>query len=185
MPTERSLISRFPRKAATVVATGSLCASTPPPMHQQEPALKAGFLLPGIPCWRGISRGLARAAGYFRAPDFGHGSIPFSSLFSSVVRELRFRGTSRTISATKTFPVPAKAARGPSRSSNRQQNQRNGLLARHLDAAAGLTAMRPANQGEFDCDRLLGTVTSGPPVRALPPTAHLLRPSCTGSYSCG
>lgn len=26
-------------------------------MLQEKPALKAGFLLPGIPCWRGISRG--------------------------------------------------------------------------------------------------------------------------------
>ena len=49
-----------------------------------------------------------------------------------------------------------------------------------------LSALPPPARGdEFDCDRLLGTVTSCSPVRALPPTAHLLRPSCTGSYSCG
>jgi hypothetical protein len=34
---------------------GSRLRSTPPPMFQEKPALKAGFLLPGIACPGGIS----------------------------------------------------------------------------------------------------------------------------------
>ena len=50
----------------------------PPPMHQQEPALKAGFLLPGIPCWRGTRAVLPVPRAPGTAPETAPVRLPFS-----------------------------------------------------------------------------------------------------------
>ena len=72
-------------------------SNTPPPMHQQEPALKAGFLLPEISCRCGISRGFAGAARARNTAGMWPGSPPFSSLFSTCPRQPAAVGTGRTL----------------------------------------------------------------------------------------
>jgi hypothetical protein len=74
-------------------------------MFQEKPALAAGFLLPGIPCWRGISRGSAGATRAGNNARNWPGSPPFSSLFSTYPHQLAPVGTGKTPAVARSYPA--------------------------------------------------------------------------------
>ena len=93
---------------------------TPPPILRQEPALKAGFLLPGIPCHRGFSRSSAGATRARKTPRIRPGSPPFSSLFSTYPHQPAAVGTGRTLVVARGYAGVAESGR------NRRLEQQSG-----------------------------------------------------------
>ena len=83
------------RVSSVMEEMGSHLRSTPPPMYQQEPALKAGFLLPEIPRHCGVSRHSAGATRCTNVARKSPSSTLLCSLFSTYPHQPVVVGTRR------------------------------------------------------------------------------------------
>ena len=93
----------WPRGSSIADETGSRRRHTPPPMYQQKPALKAGFLLSGIPRHCGISRHSAGATPRQNVARNSPSSTLLCSHFSTSPHQLVVVGTRRIPDTARSY----------------------------------------------------------------------------------